>query len=257
MEPFLPLKDYQVLITRGKGQADQLKALIESKGGTPLLVPLLEFTLPEDQKDIQDAFTELESYDWIILTSKNGVDFFFKLIGNRPISSKIAVIGRKTEEALHRYGYEADFIPTEFVAEGFVSEFMDRIVTGSRVLLPKGNLARTVIAESIRQAGASCDEVIIYETILPKESERMLVPLLREGKIDIVTFTSSSSVNHFMQIINRNHLQSCVDRLVFACIGPISAKTAEKHGLAVAACPKEYTTEEMVEEMVNYIHQGN
>src|SRR3954447_23763141 len=112
MNPVQPLKDYQVLITRGKGQADGLKESIEKNGGTPLLVPLLEFTLPDHMEDVQQRFEELLTYDWIILTSQNGVDFFFRLLGNQPLKlPKIAVIGSKTEAALKRHGYKADFVP--------------------------------------------------------------------------------------------------------------------------------------------------
>ena len=85
MKPFQPLKDYQVLITRGKRQADGLKASVEKNGGTPLLVPLLEFTLPDRPEEVQQRLDELDSYDWIILTSQNGVEFLFALLGKKPV----------------------------------------------------------------------------------------------------------------------------------------------------------------------------
>ncbi|WP_407406441.1 uroporphyrinogen-III synthase, partial [Peribacillus sp.] len=183
MKPFLPLKDYQVLITRGKGQAEGLQTLVKKNGGTPLMVPLLEFTLPENLEEVQERLNRLNSYDWVILTSKNGVDFLFRLLGKQQhvVLPKIAVIGSKTEEALNTYGYEADFVPSEYVAESFVSEFITHLEPGERVLLAKGNLARTVIAEAINETSASCDEMIIYHTILPQESERQLVQLILNG----------------------------------------------------------------------------
>ncbi|WP_285765554.1 uroporphyrinogen-III synthase [Peribacillus sp. SI8-4] len=246
------------MITRGKGQADGLKSSIEEHGGTPLLVPLLEFTLPDHLKEVQRCLGAIHTYDWIILTSQNGVDYFFKLLGKRPGTlPKIAVIGSKTEVALKRYGYEADFVPTEFVAEGFVSEFIASIKPGARVLLAKGNLARSVIAEAISDAGSSCDEVIIYHTVLPASSEEELVHLIKNHAIDIITFTSSSTVNHFLQIMERHELGAYIDRIVIACIGPIAAKTAVKHGLAVDVCPGVYTTDAMVDDIIRFIMKRN
>ncbi len=258
MNPVQPLKDYQVLITRGKGQADGLKESIEKNGGTPLLVPLLEFTLPDHMEDVQQRFEELLTYDWIILTSQNGVDFFFKLLGNPPSKlPKIAVIGSKTEIALKRHGYKADFVPAQFVAEGFVAEFNTLLDPGARVLLAKGNLARAVIAEAINEAGAICDEVIIYHTVLPRSSEKKLVQLIKNHEIDIMTFTSSSTVNHFTQIMKSHELDTYIDRIIIACIGPIAAKTAEKHGLSVDVCPDVYTTDAMIAELIRFILKRN
>lgn len=231
MNPVQPLKDYQVLITRGKGQADGLKESIEKNGGTPLLVPLLEFTLPDHLEDVQQRLEELLTYDWIILTSQNGVDFFFKLLGDQPLNlPKIAVIGSKTEAALKRHGYKADFVPAQFVAEGFVAEFNTRLDPGARVLLAKGNLARAVIAEAINEAGASCDEVIIYHTVLPRSSEKKLVRLIKNHEIDIITFTSSSTVNHFLQIMKRHELDTYIDRIIIACIGRLPLKQLKNMG---------------------------
>ncbi|CAH0131952.1 hypothetical protein SRABI96_00260 [Peribacillus sp. Bi96] len=256
MNPFQPLKDYQVLITRGKGQADGLKDSIEKNGGTPLLVPLLEFTLPDHLEDVQQRLDELNTYDWIILTSQNGVEFFFKLLGKKPVRlPKIAVIGSKTEAALKGHGYKADFVPTQFVAEGFVSEFIPLLDSGTRVLLAKGNLARAVIAETINEAGVSCDEVIIYHTVLPGSSEKQLVQLITNHEIDIITFTSSSTVNHFLQIMERHELGTYIDRIIIACIGPVAAKTAAKHGLSVDVCPAVYTTEAMVADIIRFISE--
>ncbi|AOH55955.1 hypothetical protein ABE28_016455 [Peribacillus muralis] len=258
MLPVQPLKDYHVLITRGKDQAEGLMASIKENGGTPLLVPLLEFTLPDHMEEVHQRLGAIHTYDWIILTSQNGVDYFFKLLGKQPIMlPKIAVIGSKTEVALKRYGYKADFVPSEFVAEGFVSEFITTLAPGTRVLLAKGNLARSVIAEAINEAGSSCDEVIIYHTVLPASSEQELVHLIKNHAIDIITFTSSSTVNHFLQTMERHELGAYLDRIVIACIGPIAAKTAARHGLSVDVCPDVYTTEAMVADIILFIMKRN
>ncbi len=258
MNPVQPLKDYQVLITRGKGQADGLKESIEKMAERRFLFHCLSSPFLIIWKMCISGLKSCVTYDWIILTSQNGVDFFFRLLGNQPLKlPKIAVIGSKTEAALKRHGYKADFVPARFVAEGFVAEFNTLLDQGARVLLAKGNLARAVIAEAINEAGAICDEVIIYHTVLPRSSEKKLVQLIKNHEIDIMTFTSSSTVNHFLQIMKSHELDTYIDRIIIACIGPIAAKTAEKHGLSVDVCPDVYTTDAMVAELIRFILKRN
>lgn len=256
----LPLKDYRILITRGKEQANRFKVSIEQYGGIPIIVPLLDFQLPTNNSEVEAVIHQVLNYDWLILTSQNGVRFFFELVNKCGMSAslpKIAVIGKKTEESLMQYGYEADFIPQEFVAENFIDEFMPLLHAESRVLLVKGNLARTIIAEGINKAGASCDEVIVYETVLPKESVLKLSHILQAQEVDVITFTSSSTVHHFMQIVEQYQLHPLLESLIIACIGPIAKKTAQQYRLKVNVCPSEYTTEAMLQELITYIkHKG-
>lgn len=254
----LPLKDYRILITRGKGQADRFKATIEQYGGTPIMVPLLAFQLPTNLTAVESVIQRISNYEWLILTSQNGVRFFLKLIEKfhvpPHILPKIAVIGTKTEEELVRYGYKADFIPKEFVAEEFVEEFVSQLDGDTQVLLAKGNLARTIIAEAINQV-ASCDEVIVYETVLPKESKEQLVHVLREREAEVITFTSSSTVHHFMQIVEQYQLHPYLESLIIACIGPVAKKTAVQYGLKVEICPEVYTTEAMLKDLAIYLQK--
>lgn len=254
----LPLQDYRILITRGKEQAKRFKASIEQYGGIPIIVPLLDFQLPTNMLEIEKAFRHISNYDWLIITSQNGVQFFFELVERYGIAAslpKIAVIGKKTEKTLMGYGFKADFIPHEFVAENFVEEFMPLLDEKSRVLLAKGNLARTIIAEGINRAGASCDEVIIYETILPQESVQKLVHVLKSQEVNVIMFTSSSTIHHFMQIVEQYQLHPFLESLIIACIGPITKETALRYHLQVDICPNEYTTEAMLQELISYVQQ--
>lgn len=250
-----PLKGSHVLITRGKSQAASLVEKVESYGGNAVVVPLIDFILPENVEQLNHYIRHLHEYDWLILTSKNGVDYFFRLLEEQaPVKlPRIAVIGSKTEEYLMGRGYSTDFVPLHFVAEAFVAEFIPMLKRGSRVLVAKGNLARTVIAEKIREAGAQCQEMITYQTVLPEASEPELADLLTKGRLNIVTFTSSSTVHHFMKIVNKHNLQANLDQLVFACIGPIALKSAESYGLSVAVCPKVYTAEAMIDCLADYM----
>ena len=251
----LPLKDYRILITRGKEQSNRYKAAIEHYGGIPMIVPLLDFKLPTNLSEVEAVIHHISNYDWLVLTSQNGVRFFFELVekyGVLVTLPKIAVIGKKTEMKLIQYGYKADFIPHEFVAENFVDEFLPQLHTDSRVLFAKGNLARTIIADGIKSVGASCDEVIVYETVLPNESVPKLVHVLQAQEVDVITFTSPSTIHHFMQIVEQYQLHPLLERIIIACIGPITKKAALQYHLKVDICPSEYTTEAMLQELMTY-----
>ncbi|WP_028392116.1 uroporphyrinogen-III synthase [Bacillus cihuensis] len=255
MNKSAPLKGSHVLITRGKSQAASIVEKVESYGGNACVVPLIDFILPDNIDQLNHYIRHIHEYDWLILTSQNGVDYFFRLLEEQaPVKlPRIAVIGSKTEEYLMSRGLSTDFVPLHFVAEAFVAEFIPMLKQDSRVLIAKGNLARTVIADKIREAGAQCQEMIIYQTVLPKASEPKLAELLTNGRLNIVTFTSSSTVHHFMKIVNKHDLQASLEKIVFACIGPIALKTAESYGLSVAVSPKVYTAEAMIDSLADYM----
>lgn len=261
MDAAKPLKGYHVLVTRGKEQAENLIQTITENGGISHSVPLIEFVLPQDIGKNKNHLDHLEDYNWLIFTSQNGVKFFFTILQQvkQPKEMpKIAVIGSKTKEALASWGYSPDFMPDEFVAEAFVSQFVQLLDHNDKVLIVKGSLARSVICNEINRFGADCQEIIVYETVFPEASESLLAKLLRTGKMDIVTFTSSSTVNHFMKAVKKHGLLKEAGETIIVCIGPIAKKTAEKHGLIVQVCPdEEYTSEAMIDTLIQYLDVKN
>ena len=132
---------------------------------------------------------------------------------------------------------------------------MSKLDGDTQVLLAKGNLARTIIPKAIHQVGASCDEVIVYETVLPKENIEQLVHVLREREAEVITFTSSSTIHHFMQIVEQYQLHPYLESLIIACIGPVAKKTALQYGLKVDICPEVYTTEAMLKDLAIYLQK--
>ncbi|RFU71557.1 uroporphyrinogen-III synthase [Peribacillus saganii] len=251
-----PLLGKRVLITRAIEQSSAMIERITELGGVPLAIPLLDFALPDHIDEIKEKFYELHEFDWLVFTSKNGVDFFFKALKQteyRGSIPRIAVIGDKTCDALLKYGLKPDFIPREFVAEAFIQEFLPVIRKKAKLLAVKGNLSRDIITASLTQAGFFCEDMIIYRTVLPEGSKAKLVTLLRNCEADVVTFTSSSTVEHFMSIVNQYNLADEISRLLYACIGPIARKTAEKYGISVKVCPEVYTAEAMIEALACYL----
>jgi uroporphyrinogen-III synthase len=257
MSPSLPLHGKSVLIPRGKSHAKSFAELVKDYGGIPIEIPLIAFRPVSETEEIREKIKNLVSYDWIIFTSNVAVDTFFSFLGNEKIVSKIAVIGEKTEQTLNEKGYQVDFRPAEFVAEGFVKDFLPYVEKGLKILLPKGNLARDHIAASLREKGALVEEVIIYETYFPETSRTLLADLVQNGKVDILTFTSPSTVSHFMKIVHENHGFENIKDCIVACIGPVTAERAASLGLKVDIVPQIYTIEEMVKSIVEYIEKND
>ncbi|EKN65005.1 uroporphyrinogen-III synthase [Neobacillus bataviensis LMG 21833] len=251
----LPLLDKKVLVPRGKDQAKSFVKLVERYGGTPVEIPLIAFRPIEKNQRLQDCLKALDTYDWIIFTSNVTVETFFSFFEgeNGSVFPRIAVIGKKTAEVLHAKGLEAEFVPSAYVAESFVEEFLPLVNSGARVLLPKGNLAREYIASALTEAGAVVDEVVIYETYMPEESRAKLAQMLADRKLDILTFTSPSTVDHFMDVVREHGLEEQLGSCLIGCIGPITEKKLHEYGLTVHASPEEYTVAEMIKSMIAYL----
>ncbi|PFA64582.1 uroporphyrinogen-III synthase [Bacillus sp. AFS015802] len=252
-----PLEHVKVLITRGNEGSSETGSLIENEGGVPILVPLLHFQSHEDPWE-KTLHTAIHTYEWIIFTSKNGVKFFLQALKRQGIpltlyTGKFAAVGSKTEQYCRKYGIPVSFVPENFTGDDFAAEFISKVKPSGHVLIPKGNLARNVIASELASAGVTCQEWIVYETVLPASSTLQLKRIIEKEQVDIITFTSSSTVHHFMKVMEEYALHDHIRDIPIACIGPITKNTAEQYGLHVKICPSVYTVNEMVNEMKDFI----
>lgn len=252
-----PLLEKRILVPRGEKQAKSFSQLVERYGGIPIEIPLLAFRPIESNQHLQDSLKALDTYDWVIFTSNVTVETFFSFINIEEMKTfpKIAVIGKKTAEILKEKGLHPEFVPTAYVAESFVEEFKPYIQRGERVLIPKGNLAREYIATSLTQAGLLVDEVVIYETYMPDESRTKLVRMLTEKQLDILTFTSPSTVDHFMAVVHEYGLEQQLTDCIIGCIGPVTEKKLQSFGLTVHASPREYTVKDMIKSTIAYLEK--
>ncbi|WP_462412408.1 uroporphyrinogen-III synthase [Neobacillus sp. Marseille-QA0830] len=247
----LPLQDKRVLVPRGKGQAQSFSKLVKEYGGIPVEIPLIAFRPVAKGARLQEVLQALGTFDWLIFTSKVTVETFFSFIDPVDVQlPKIAAIGKKTAEELNERGIQSEFVPTAYVAEAFVEEFLPHVGKGERVLIPKGNLAREYIADSLTDAGAEVEEMVIYENFMPVESRDMLATMLKENQLDILLFTSPSTVDHFMDVVKENQLESRLSECIFGCIGPVTEKRLKEYRLPVHVSPQEYTVQAMVEATV-------
>ncbi|MCM3704461.1 MULTISPECIES: uroporphyrinogen-III synthase [Cytobacillus] len=247
-----PLEGMNVLVPRGKKQAQSFSALIRSYGGMPVEIPLIAFE-PLWNKALVQAHKEIHTYDWVIFTSKTAVDAFFDNFSLSSSFPKIAVIGENTKKFLVDKGLKVDFVPGEYVAEGFVEDFLPLVEEGMKILIPKGNLARGYIAASLSEKGARVDEIIVYKTVFPRKSINLLKDQLSGKGLDILPFTSPSTVDHFMEAVKELGFLTAVKDSVVGCIGPVTKERAEAYGLQVHAVPEEYTVHSMLKSIIRYL----
>ncbi|QED48815.1 uroporphyrinogen-III synthase [Cytobacillus dafuensis] len=251
----LPLQGKTVLVPRGKEQAKSFSDLVNSYGGIPVEIPLIAFKPLKETKEIVERLNQLHLYDWIIFTSDITVETFLEFSDHIRKSKlpRIAAIGRKTAGCLTQAGFNVDFIPNEYVAEGFVKEFLSLIEPGIKILIPKGNLARDYICTTLTEKGAFVDEIIIYETFFPEESREQLIERISANNLDILPFTSPSTVDHFMKVIRENNLVQKLDECIISCIGPVTKARIESYGFKIHCEPRIYTVDHMIKSIIEYL----
>lgn len=252
----LPLLNKKVLVPRGKKQAKPFSQLVEKYGGIPIEIPLIAFRPIHADGSLLQLLKSIDTYDWIIFTSNVTVETLLSFYNKQELAlfPKIAVIGERTQKVLNENGLKVSFLPSEYVAEAFAAEFAPYVKEGDRILIPKGNLARDVIAESLRKKGAAVDEAIVYETYMPEDSRVLLSEKLAKKDLDILLFTSPSTVEHFMDVVKENKLGDLIEECLIGCIGPVTKEKIQSYGLLVHAAPEVYTVEEMLKSMIAYLN---
>lgn len=253
-----PLFGKRILVTRARAQVSELVEQIDSLGGEAVEFPVIRMQEPEAQQVLasnERAMRSLEQYDWIVLTSVNSVAYFFnslrrlRLDIRRMQRARFVAVGPQTKEALAARGIYAEDLPADYQAEGVLELLKSRVNAGEKVLLPRGNLARSIIPDTLRKWGLDVTEAIVYENVAVDEGADEVIELFEKEKIHIITFTSSSTVKNFVQAMNKHGYQekeTLLKSVKIACIGPITARTAEEHGLAVDAVAEESTIDSLL-----------
>ncbi|MNW47256.1 Uroporphyrinogen-III C-methyltransferase [compost metagenome] len=253
----MPLFGTRVLVTRTRTQASDLVRKIENLGGESYEFPVIDIVKPsgEKLKETDAALKHLTEYDWVFFTSVNGVEYFFdhlERLGKdirELYKARIAAVGPATKEALRKYGIASEELPGRFQAEGLIEAFRDELKEGQQVLLPRGDLARSWLPEVLIDRGLSVTEAVMYETVPTLDEDDELLRLLNKGGIHAITFTSSSTVTHFLGALTRMGVADPVQALngvQIVCIGPVTASTAANAGLEVSILAAEATIDSMV-----------
>ncbi|MDQ0481409.1 uroporphyrinogen-III synthase [Guptibacillus hwajinpoensis] len=245
-----PLSGKRVLVTRAREQAAAFTKLINERGGLSVEIPLISF---EPRNDILKSI-EVEKYHWILFTSANGVRFFFQH-STLPKNSKVGAVGTKTAKVLEKYGVQIDLLPEDFIAEGLVAAMSRYTFTGEKILLPRGNLGRDELPEQLSELGYDVTDLPIYNTVIPQGSGEALEKVADEQALDVITFTSSSTVHHFMQLLEAKNLKDRFKGITIVVIGPITAETLLSYGFHPHVVPEKYTIEGMLESLEQYFQQ--
>jgi len=242
-----PLAGRVILVTRARQQAGRFAALLEEAGGIVLLVPTIAIEPPPSWAPLDAALARAAEYRWAIFTSVNGVAMVRRRLaesgrgGEALASCRIAAIGPATAQALRAWGLRAEVIPGEYVAESLVDRLRPLVRPGDRVLLARAADTRDLLVRELGAMGAAVDEVAAYRTRPAREQEAGLRAALAERRVDVVTFTSSSTVRNFCALFPAGELPRLLDGVVVACIGPITKATAAGLGLVTRVMPEEYT----------------
>ncbi len=254
----MPLAGKRVVITRPETQTSQLIGSLREAGAIPILFPTIAIEPVADNGALDQALANLPAYDWVIFTSANGVHYFWQRLEERsnhfrvPSSLKVCAIGPATANELRKKGVRVDYIPKEYIAEAILDGFGRMTLQGSQILLARAKIARDVLPRGLRKMGAKVDVVEVYRTIKPKGGTRRLRQLLADEKIDLITFTSSSTVNHFVELLKKEYLKSALKGIVIACIGPVTSRTAKAWGMRVQIQPKAYTSPALTRVIAEY-----
>ena len=250
-----PLFGKGVVITRPEDQTKELGRLLSGQGARVIPFPTIKIIPPDSWRDLDRCLLRLEDYSWIVFTSANGATFFFRRLAERGgdvrdlKGIRICTIGPATAAAIESRGIRVDLLPDEYISEGVIRAFAGHRIAGMKILLPRAADAREVIEAGLAKMGAEVDTIAVYRTVSSGRKKEELEALMNEGKVDVITFTSSSTVKNFVEIMGGNALP---ERIRIACIGPVTAASARDAGMNVDIFQERYTIPALVETIVKY-----
>ena len=254
-----PLFGKRILVTRAREQAAELSNLLAAYGGEPIECPTIQIVPAETWGELDQALDALDRYQWLVFTSLNGVGPFMARLHAKGKDARalaglrLCCIGPRTAQEIEKYGLKADVVPSEYQAEGVIASLGAVGIKGQRILIPRAAVARETLPDQLRGVGAEVHVVPVYRTILPAMNRGPLKEELSRGRIDVLTFTSSSTVRHFVQLFeDRRELHRLTDGAQIACIGPITADTAREQGFRVSIMPETNTIPALAEAIARH-----
>ncbi len=257
----LPLSGKTILVTRSLGQSSQFSARLIGAGANVIEMPAIEIAPPSSWEALDRAIAHLSDFHWLILTSTNGVDYFFERLATQGKDAralagvKIAVVGEKTASCLKQRCLQPDFIPPNFVADSLVEHFPETL-SGKTVLFPRVETGgREILVKELTAKGAEVVEVAAYESRCPKAIAPTALEALQRHAVDIITFASSKTVQNFYQLLNASGGAN-LDRICIASIGPQTSKTCISLLGRVDVEAEEYTLEGLTQAIIQWVRKG-
>ena len=258
-----PLFGKKIIVTRTREQASELVAGLEEYGADCLEYSTINIQPVDSYEILDDELERINEYHWILFTSLNGVKYFFERLYGKGLDARhlkgpeIAVVGKSTADLLLKYGVHADLIPSVFTGEGLAESLLDQGVEGRNILIPRALQGREILPETLRGAGAQVTVAPVYQNCPAQGDKEFLRSELEKGGVEMVTFTSSSTVRNFLALLdeeNQDELKKLLAGVKIAAIGPITAKTVTDSGLRVDIQPEQHTIPAMIEAIVAYYH---
>ncbi len=246
-----PFFGKRVLVTRSRTQASVLSRMLAEEGAEAIELPTIEIAPPSDFSALDESLNRLKECDWVVFTSVNGVAAFFDRLNKLGMDaralgdSRVCAIGPVTATALVQRGIVPNFTPARYTTERLVMGLSERGVAGSRVLMPRTNIAPEDAARALEKLGARVVQPVAYRTLTPAGSSAKARSLLGRGKIDIATFTSSSTVQNLLELLDGD--STPLDDVLIACIGPVTAGKARELGLKVDVVARRHTVAGLVQ----------
>ena len=257
----------RILVTRPAKQADKFCKILERKGAKAIRAPMIEIKEPDDFSDLDRAISNLDKYKWIVFTSVNGVEKFMNrlFINNQDCRElkgiKTVVIGKKTAQKLKEYGIKSDYMPVDYSTQGILSGIKDYAkennlkINDSFFLLPRADIAPKTLEKGLQNMGAKVNNIEAYRNVIPKINKKYY-RMLYENELDLLTFTSSSTVLNFIKgmedYLERDINLDINNEVKVACIGPVTAKTARESGIEVDIIAEEYTIDGLYKAIIDY-----
>jgi uroporphyrinogen-III synthase len=255
------LEGRRIVVTRAPEQARELVERLKELGAEVVLLPMVRFLEPEGTAALDTAIRGLDSFDWLIFTSANAVNFFLarcRALGHWPHPNPrthLAVVGSASELAVKKQGLRVSVVPKEFSGIGLAAE-LRATIKGKRVLLPRSDRAGEELPGLLRKAGANVTEVVAYRTAGPESIDHGLIEAIRGGQADAVTFFSPSAFREFQSLLGADVLANWGARVAFATVGPVTAEAVRAANLPVAVEAEEATTSSLVEGLENYFAEA-
>ncbi len=257
----LPLSGKTVLITRAAEQSSQFSGLLRERGASVIEMPALAITPPSSWKELDRAIVNLNNFHWLILTSANGVNYFFDRLATlgkdlRALGNiKIAVVGKKTAAVLQKYHLQPDFMPPDFIADSLAENFPESLID-RQILFPRVETGgREVLVKELTAKGARVTEVAVYQSRCPDRIDNLVWQALQERRVDLVTFASSKTVKNFVTLIAREldsdtKVKTILNSISIASIGPQTSQTCRELIGRVDIEAEEYTLEGLTEAII-------
>jgi uroporphyrinogen III methyltransferase/synthase len=249
-----PLAGKRIVVTRSREQASELIEQIEALGAEAIEFPTIKVVPPYRWGAFDQVLENISGFHWIVFTSTNGVKGFFNRLKEKGLDIrqlygvKLCAVGAATQAELVNLGLRIDFVPKTFTTKELLDGLIPQIKTGEKVLLARADIASPVLSDGLKERNIPVEDLVVYHTIPDSSEKANIVNLLTNNQVDFITFTSSSTVQHFVSMIGAGNI-SLANRCKIVCIGPVTAKTATAFGLTVTAIADQYTIDGLVEKL--------